>query len=46
MTVLSEQWIKRMAKEQEMITPFEEKQNRGKSISYGEYYDGYDARVA
>ena len=46
MPVLSDKWIKRMAKEQEMISPFEEKQIRGNSISYGVSSYGYDARVA
>ena len=35
MTVLSDKWIRKMSKEQEMISPFEEKQVRGNSISYG-----------
>ena len=46
MPVLSDKWIKKMAKDQEMISPFEEKQIRGNSISYGVSSFGYDARVA
>ena len=46
MPVLSDQWIKKMSKEQDMISPFEEKQIRGKSISYGLSSFGYDARVS
>ena len=46
MSVLSDKWIKRMSKEEGMISPFEEKQVRGDSISYGLSSFGYDARVA
>ena len=46
MPVLSDKWITRMAKEKDMISPFEEKQIRGNSISYGVSSYGYDARVA
>ena len=46
MPVLSDQWIKKMSLEQDMISPFEEKQVRGKSISYGLSSFGYDARVS
>ena len=35
-----------MSKEQDMISPFEEKQVRGKNISYGLSSFGYDARVS
>ena len=35
MSVLSDQWIKKMALEKEMIKPFISEQKRGKSISYG-----------
>ena len=35
-----------MAKDKGMISPFEEKQIRGNSISYGVSSYGYDARVA
>ena len=46
MPVLSDKWIKKMSKEENMITPFEEKQIRGDSISYGLSSFGYDARVS
>ena len=46
MTVLSDKWIRRMSKEENMISPFEEKQIRGDSISYGLSSFGYDARVS
>ena len=46
MTVLSDKWIRKMAKENAMITPFEEKQVRGNKISYGLSSFGYDARVS
>ena len=46
MSVLSDKWIRKMSKEQDMISPFEEKQIRGKCISYGLSSFGYDARVS
>ena len=46
MSVLSDKWIRKMSKEQDMISPFVEKQVRGKSISYGLSSFGYDARVS
>ena len=46
MSVLSDKWIRKMSKDEGMITPFEEKQVRGDSISYGLSSFGYDARVA
>ena len=46
MTVQSDIWIKKMSEENEMIFPFEEKQIRGNSISYGLSSFGYDARVS
>jgi len=46
MTVLSDKWIRKMSKENDMISPFEEKQIRGDSISYGLSSYGYDARVS
>ena len=46
MSVLSDKWIKKMSKEYNMISPFEEKQVRGNSISYGLSSFGYDARVS
>ena len=44
MPVLSDKWIKKMSSEENMIFPFEEKQIRGDSISYGLSSFGYDAR--
>ena len=46
MSVLSDKWIRKMSNEEEMISPFEEKQVRGNSISYGLSSFGYDARVS
>ena len=46
MTVLSDKWIKEMAKNHNMISPFENKQIRGTKISYGLSSFGYDARVS
>ena len=46
MSVLSDKWIKKMSIEKNMIYPFEEKQVRGDSISYGLSSFGYDARVS
>ena len=45
MPVQSDKWIKRMAVDHKMIEPFEDKQIRGNSISYGVSSYGYDARV-
>jgi len=46
MPVQSDKWIKKMALENEMISPFEDKQVRGNKISYGLSSFGYDARVS
>ena len=46
MSVLSDKWIKKMALDHEMISPFESKQIREDKISYGLSSFGYDARVA
>jgi len=46
MSVLSDHWIKKMALEREMISPFISKQKRDKGISYGLSSFGYDARVS
>ena len=46
MSVLSDKWIRKMSKDEGMIEPFEEKQVRGDSISYGLSSFGYDARVS
>ena len=45
MTVLSDKWIKKAAK-QKMIRPFVEKQVRKGKISFGLSSYGYDARVS
>ena len=46
MTVLSDKWIKEMARTHNMISPFEDYQVRGNKISYGLSSFGYDARVS
>jgi dCTP deaminase len=46
MTIKSDRWIKRMAREHRMIEPFVENQVRGSAISYGVSSYGYDIRVA
>jgi dCTP deaminase len=46
MTVQSDKWIKKMAEEHKMISPFEDKQIRGDKISFGLSSFGYDARVS
>ena len=46
MTVQSDKWIKKMAEEHKMISPFEDKQMRGDKISFGLSSFGYDARVS
>jgi dCTP deaminase len=46
MSIKSDRWIRRMALEQKMIEPFEEKQVRAGVISYGLSSYGYDIRVA
>ena len=46
MSVQSDKWIRKMSKDHEMISPFEEKQIRGENISYGLSSYGYDARVS
>ena len=46
MSVQSDKWIIKMAKENAMISPFEDKQIRGNNISFGTSSYGYDARVA
>ena len=46
MTVLSDKWIKKMSKNHNMISPFEENQVRGNKISFGLSSFGYDARVS
>ncbi len=46
MTIKSDRWITRMAREHGMIEPFEERQVRQGVISYGVSSYGYDIRVA
>ena len=46
MPVQSDKWMKKMALEEKMIFPFEEKQVREGKISYGLSSFGYDARVS
>ncbi len=46
MPVMPDHWIRQAAKEQGMISPFEEKMQRQGVISYGLSSYGYDARVA
>ena len=46
MSVLSDKWIKKMAKEKKMISPFVSKQIRKGKISFGLSSYGYDARVS
>jgi dCTP deaminase len=46
MGLMPDHWIRRMATERQMITPFVEKQTREGVISYGLSSYGYDARVA
>ena len=45
MTIKSDRWIRKMALEQEMITPFEEGIKRPGKISYGLSSYGYDIRL-
>lgn len=46
MSLKSDRWIRRMAKEFDMINPFSEKQVRTGVISFGLSSYGYDLRVA
>ncbi len=46
MSVLSDKWIRKMASEHKMISPFEDKPIRGNKISFGLSSIGYDARVS
>ena len=46
MTVLSDKWIKKVAKQKGMIKPFVDKQVRKGKISFGLSSYGYDARVS
>ncbi|HUK57095.1 MAG TPA: dCTP deaminase [Nitrospiria bacterium] len=44
--IKSDRWIRKMAKEHTMISPFEEKQIREGVISFGVSSYGYDIRIA
>jgi len=44
--IKSDRWIKQMALDKGMITPFEERQVRAGTISYGLSSYGYDIRIA
>ena len=46
MSVLSDKWIKKMAKTKKIISPFVSQQTRKGKISYGLSSYGYDARVS
>ena len=46
MAIKSDRWIRKMALEHDMISPFNEKQMREGVISYGLSSYGYDLRVA
>ncbi len=46
MSVMPDHWIRQQAQENQMISPFEEKQKRDGVISYGLSSYGYDARLA
>ena len=46
MPVMSDRWIRRMARNQGIIEPFVEAQKRENVISYGLSSYGYDARIA
>lgn len=46
MSIKSDSWIRKMAKEHQMINPFSEGESRKNKISYGLSSYGYDMRVA
>jgi dCTP deaminase len=46
MSIKSDRWIQRMAREQRMIEPFSDRQVREGVISYGVSSYGYDVRIA
>jgi dCTP deaminase len=46
MSIKSDRWITRMAREHRMIEPFSDQQVRGGVISYGVSSYGYDVRIA
>lgn len=45
MTIKNDKWIRKMAREAELISPFEESQVREGVVSYGVSSYGYDVRV-
>ena len=46
MSIKSDRWIRRMARDHRMIEPFEDTQVRAGSVSFGVSSYGYDMRVA
>ena len=46
MTIMSDNWIKKMSLEQGMIEPFVDGQKKDGTISFGLSSYGYDARVS
>jgi dCTP deaminase len=46
MSIFPDHWIKKQALENDMITPFVDKQNKGNVISYGLSSYGYDPRMS
>ncbi len=46
MSIMPDSWIKKMAKENDMIQPFADEQNKNGVISFGVSSYGYDARVS
>ena len=46
MSIKSDRWIQRMARERRMIEPFSDRQIREGVISYGVSSYGYDVRIA
>jgi dCTP deaminase len=46
MSIMPDHWIRQQAQNNDMISPFEEKQKRDGIISYGLSSYGYDARLA
>ena len=46
MTIMSDNWITKMAREENMIAPFVDGQKKDGTISYGVSSYGYDARVS
>ena len=46
MSIMPDSWIKKMAKENNMIQPFADEQKKNGVISFGVSSYGYDARVS